>query len=91
MGSSPELRGNKPPVLEVEGSKTRTVKVGQPLVLVAKVTDDGIPKATTEEQARNRVRRAASTTSASGPGGAAGANGGADSASASAANETPIP
>ena len=91
MSSSPETRANKPPVLEIEGPKTRTVKVNQPLVLVAKVTDDGIPKATTEEQARNRVRRAASTTSASGPGGASGANGGADSAAASATNETQPP
>lgn len=57
MASSPELRANKPPVLEIEGSRTRTVKVGQPLALVAKVTDDGIPKATTEEQARIRARR----------------------------------
>jgi hypothetical protein len=92
MSSSPETRANKPPVLEIEGPKTRTVKMNQPLVLVAKVTDDGIPKATTEEQARNRARqRTASTTSASGPGGASGASGGADSASASAANETAQP
>jgi len=62
MSSSPETRANKPPVIEIEGSKTRTVKVGQPLVLVAKVTDDGVPKATTEEQARNRARRNVSTT-----------------------------
>jgi hypothetical protein len=92
MSSSPETRANKPPVLEIEGPKTRTVKVNQPLVLVARVTDDGIPKATTEEQARNRARqRTASTTSASGPGGASGASSGADGASASAANETAPP
>jgi hypothetical protein len=42
--SSPEVRSNKPPVLKLEGTKTRTVKVGQPLTLVALVTDDGIPK-----------------------------------------------
>jgi hypothetical protein len=58
MASSPELRGNKPPVIALEGSKNRTVKVGQPLTLVAKVTDDGIPKAFTEEEARLRARRA---------------------------------
>jgi hypothetical protein len=81
MSSSPETRANKPPVLEIEGSKTRTVKVGQPLVLVAKVTDDGVPKATTEEQARNRARRAVTTTSGSGPG----------SGSASSSSETPQP
>lgn len=71
MASSPELRGNKPPVIEIEGSKTRTVKAGQPLVLVARVTDDGIPKATTEEQARVRARRATSRAAdGAGPGSA---------------------
>jgi hypothetical protein len=42
--SSPEVRGNKPPVVKVEGVKTLTAKVGQPLTLTAWVTDDGIPK-----------------------------------------------
>ena len=69
MSSSPETRANKPPVIALEGSKNRTVKVGERLVLVAKVTDDGVPKATTEEQARNRTRRTvASVTSGAGPG-----------------------
>jgi len=43
--SSPEIRANKPPVVKIEGGKTRTAKVGQPLELVAIVTDDGVPKA----------------------------------------------
>jgi hypothetical protein len=72
MSSSPETRANKPPVIEIEGSKTRTVKVGEPLVLVAKVTDDGVPKATTEEQARNRTRRNVTSTNTAGPGSGAG-------------------
>jgi hypothetical protein len=42
--SSPEVRANRPPVVRVEGSKTRTAIVGQPLTLVALVADDGIPK-----------------------------------------------
>ena len=42
--SSPEVRANQPPVLQVEGSKTLTAKVGRPLRLSAIVTDDGIPK-----------------------------------------------
>jgi hypothetical protein len=42
--SSPEVRANKPPVVEVEGPKTRTARVGEPLTLAAVVTDDGIPK-----------------------------------------------
>jgi autonomous glycyl radical cofactor GrcA len=42
--SSPEVRANKPPVVKVEGPKTLTAKVGQPLTLTTLVTDDGIPK-----------------------------------------------
>jgi hypothetical protein len=42
--SSPEVRANKQPVVKIEGEKTRTAIVGQPLELVAIVTDDGIPK-----------------------------------------------
>jgi hypothetical protein len=42
--SSPEVRGNKEPVVKIEGEKTRTAKAGVPLDLVAIVTDDGIPK-----------------------------------------------
>ena len=88
MSSSPETRANKPPVVEIEGSKSRTVKVGQPLVLVAKVTDDGIPKATTEEQARNRTRRAVTSTTSSGAG--SGAGPGSGSASPSSDTSQPI-
>ncbi len=71
MASSPELRANKAPIIEVEGSKNRTVKIGQPLVLSAKVTDDGMPKSTTEEQARNRARVSGQVANANdqGPGG----------------------
>lgn len=42
--SSPTVRGNKPPVVQLEGAKARTVKVGEPLPLSAVVTDDGVPK-----------------------------------------------
>jgi hypothetical protein len=42
--SSPEVRSNKPPVVKREGPATRTVRAGEPLSLVALVTDDGIPK-----------------------------------------------
>src|SRR5215475_6113084 len=42
--SSPEVRANKPPVVKVEGSKSLTAKVGEPVTLTALVTDDGIPK-----------------------------------------------
>jgi hypothetical protein len=42
--SSPEIRANKPPVLEAAGDRNRTVRVGELLTLSAHVTDDGIPK-----------------------------------------------
>jgi hypothetical protein len=42
--SSPEVRANKMPVVKIDGSKTLTAKVGQPVEVVALVTDDGVPK-----------------------------------------------
>lgn len=42
--SNPELRADKAPVVKIDGSRTLTAKVGQPLQLSATVTDDGIPK-----------------------------------------------
>ncbi len=43
-GGGNHLEGNQPPTLEVAGEKSRTVKVGQPVVLSANSVDDGIPK-----------------------------------------------
>jgi hypothetical protein len=42
--STPEIRANKPPVIEISGDASRTVKVGEPLELKTNVTDDGVPK-----------------------------------------------
>jgi hypothetical protein len=42
--SSPEIRANKPPAVKVDGPRTLTAKVGQPVTITALVTDDGIPK-----------------------------------------------
>lgn len=42
--SSPEIRSNKPPKLEVQGPKSIKARVGETLTLTAVVTDDGIPK-----------------------------------------------
>ncbi len=42
--SNPEIRANKPPVLEAAGERMRTVRAGQALMLSAHVTDDGVPK-----------------------------------------------
>ncbi|MEQ1727997.1 MAG: hypothetical protein ABL982_06410, partial [Vicinamibacterales bacterium] len=42
--SSPEVRANTRPILEVQGRRERTVKAGDTLTLNAVVVDDGIPK-----------------------------------------------
>jgi hypothetical protein len=42
--SSPEIRANKRPQVKLDGEKTRSAKVGEPLELVAWVMDDGQPK-----------------------------------------------
>jgi hypothetical protein len=42
--SNPELRADKAPAVKIEGGRSRTAKVGQPLPLAAMVTDDGVPK-----------------------------------------------
>jgi len=55
--SNPQLRADKPPVVAIEGPKSRPATVGQPLTLVALVTDDGIPR--TRELPPDRVRQAA--------------------------------
>jgi hypothetical protein len=42
-GGRPDTLGNKAPTLTVEGGKTRNATVGQPVVLTAVATDDGMP------------------------------------------------
>jgi len=42
--SSPEVRANKPPTLKLESPKAVTAKVGQPVRLSARLSDDGVPK-----------------------------------------------
>ena len=44
-GATPETLSNEGPTLVVEGNRLRMVRVGQPLALVAVVTDDGKPTA----------------------------------------------
>jgi hypothetical protein len=53
--SSPTVRSNKAPTVKLEGMKTRTVKVGQPLTLVSALSDDGIPKALSREEFQTRI------------------------------------
>ena len=43
--SSPEVRANTPPVLEVQGPRRIEVKVGEAVPLVVQLQDDGLPKA----------------------------------------------
>ena len=42
--STPESRANVPPVVRLIGESVRRISVGQPLTLVAEVTDDGLPR-----------------------------------------------
>jgi len=65
--SSPEVRSNKPPVVRVEEVKARSVKIGEPLTLVAEVKDDGIPK----PRDLSRVAAAQARAAAQATGGAA--------------------
>jgi hypothetical protein len=78
--SSPEVRADKPPVIKLDGARTRTAKAGQPMPLVAWVTDDGVPKT------RGRGQGGALT----GRGGAGAAPAGAATPSAAAAGRNPI-
>jgi hypothetical protein len=43
LSTTPDMVGNKPPVLNVEGSKNRTARVGEPVAFSAIATDDGKP------------------------------------------------
>src|SRR5580658_6801153 len=44
LSITPDMVGNQAPVLKVEGAKARSVKVGEPVTLIAVATDDGKPK-----------------------------------------------
>ena len=44
LGTTPDLIGNKTPVLEVQGERTRHAKVGEPVLLSAVAKDDGKPR-----------------------------------------------
>ena len=43
LSTSPDMVGNKPPVLAIDGSKNITAKAGVPVTLAATATDDGKP------------------------------------------------
>ena len=48
--SNPTVRSNKPPTVRIEGPTTIKAKVGESIVLVATVGDDGIPKSRSREE-----------------------------------------
>ena len=60
--SNPTIRANTAPVAMVKGADTRSVRVGEPLMLVATAPDDGVR----ETPRARRERQAASSTSDSG-------------------------
>jgi hypothetical protein len=62
--SDPETRSNVAPMIEIEGSMTRSVLVGQPVTLVARVTDDGLPITGAVRRARAAAARAAADSAA---------------------------
>jgi hypothetical protein len=43
LSITPDMVGNQAPLLRVEGAKTRSVKVGEQVTLIAVATDDGKP------------------------------------------------
>lgn len=53
-GLGDELLQNQFPVLSIEGDKRWSAKVGEPLTLIARATDDGIPSGTRQNRAPAR-------------------------------------
>ncbi|HWE50009.1 MAG TPA: hypothetical protein VG273_09485 [Bryobacteraceae bacterium] len=69
--SSPEIRRNKPPVVEAVGDSVRTAKVGEPLTLYVHVTDDGIPRPRFRDSSGGAAAIAAAVAAATNTSGAA--------------------
>jgi hypothetical protein len=85
--SDPETRSNVPPVIEIESDRVVDARVGEPVRLVARVTDDGLPLTS----AQRRARAAAARAERAGGGAdsaSAGGNGGAGASTAGAATAT---
>ena len=62
--SDPETRSNQAPVIEIEGDRMRNAQVGQPVALVARVTDDGLPISREERRARAEEEEASESPGA---------------------------
>lgn len=61
---------NQPPILRVEGETRRTIKAGEPVTLIAVVTDDGLPAppGALDRRATSRITGVGNTGAASGDG-----------------------
>jgi hypothetical protein len=57
--SDPETRANVPPEIMIEGPRTLSARVGQPVTLTAWVTDDGLPISPAQRRERARAARQA--------------------------------
>ncbi len=57
--SDPENRANVAPVIELENDLVISAAIGQPITLVARVTDDGLPITQRERRARATAAREA--------------------------------
>ena len=55
--SDPETRSNTAPVIELETDRQIAAQVGQPVTLIARVTDDGLPLTRVERVDRARAAR----------------------------------
>ncbi|MSR21773.1 MAG: hypothetical protein EXR91_12510 [Gemmatimonadetes bacterium] len=72
--SDPETRSNTPPEIMIDGSRTANARVGQPVTLTARVTDDGLPLTTAQRRERARAQRVVAGTPAATPAPADSAN-----------------
>jgi hypothetical protein len=61
--SDPETRSNVAPVIEIESDRVIDARVGQPVTLIAKVSDDGLPITSAQRRARALAARAARSES----------------------------
>ena len=55
--TNPVIRSNTGPTLTIEGAAERQVRVGEPLTLVARATDDGLPESRRRGASRRRSDR----------------------------------
>ena len=53
VSNTPLTPGNEPPSIRVAGESSRSVDLGEPLLLSAVIGDDGVPPAPTDEALRN--------------------------------------